>query len=469
MIAALFVAALGLRLTWVQPTGFDGLYGQDAYAYAGFARDLAAGQPTGDLFWPLGYPLILSLGYTLFGLASGQVISLVMGALLSPLIYILTRQYALDRLSAAVAGLLMAFCGQAVQSSLVVMADIPALFWVTLSAIALMRYFRRDQPLFLVLSAGLLAFAAVTRWLYLLLALVWVASVLLHWGRRIRWRASLLAVVTALAVLLPQIYINRTSSLSHHWLPHYDLTNAARTHFTTDEGTFTYAQTNLHFYTAPLTNPYFLSRAFLPLVALGVLRLHRRVALSRQLLVLGWLLIPLLALMGFPAQNIRYPLIAVPPVMLLVGAGVAQVRLWRGWRLILPIALIVGIVQTAQVSEPIIRTFIDRQQQDRALVRAVDPHLPADASLYTFGLTLVFAHHTAHNTLAVYEIYYETPDSLRAKWIPGQTDYLLLNVWVIENQWQERTPQTVYHWFRDVRGLTPVRRWGNYTLFQIKG
>ena len=44
---------------------------------------------------------------------------------------------------ALLAGLLMACCGQVVQSSLVVMADVPALFWATLSAVSLGEHVRR--------------------------------------------------------------------------------------------------------------------------------------------------------------------------------------------------------------------------------------------------------------------------------------------------------------------------------------
>jgi hypothetical protein len=84
--------------------------------------------------------------------------------------------------------------------------------------------------------------------------------------------------------------------------------------------------------------------------------------------------------------------------------------------------------------------------------------------LYTFGLTLTLQHETP---FTVYELYYERPASLAAK--RGQNDYLLLNLWVIENQWQGREPYIAYHWLDDNRGLTRLERYGNYTLFRIDG
>jgi hypothetical protein len=82
------------------------------------------------------------------------------------------------------------------------------------------------------------------------------------------------------------------------------------------------------------------------------------------------------------------------------------------------------------------------------------------------GLTLTLQHRTE---LYVYELFYETPESLNLKWVRGQTDYLLVNVWTIQNQWQGREPQSAYYWLRDERGLIRIGRLANYTLYRIRG
>src|SRR5690349_5357575 len=66
-IAALLVAgvaataALAARLAWP----FDGLYGQDAFAYVRYARALwpwlVRGAPLPIYLWPAGYPLLVAL------------------------------------------------------------------------------------------------------------------------------------------------------------------------------------------------------------------------------------------------------------------------------------------------------------------------------------------------------------------------------------------------------------------------
>ena len=68
--------------------GFDGLYGQDAYAYFDYAtvsvrRSIMSGAPLEAFFWPPGYPLLVALTSFVVGPSAlaGQVVSLTMGAL----------------------------------------------------------------------------------------------------------------------------------------------------------------------------------------------------------------------------------------------------------------------------------------------------------------------------------------------------------------------------------------------------
>src|SRR4029453_16931673 len=79
--------------------GFDGLYGQDAYAYFDYAtgplrQALIGRTQLPAFFWPPGYPLLVALAS--FGLgrvpAAGQVVSLLMGALVPVMTALLARE-----------------------------------------------------------------------------------------------------------------------------------------------------------------------------------------------------------------------------------------------------------------------------------------------------------------------------------------------------------------------------------------
>jgi len=224
--AWLFVFALGVRLLLASILGFDGLYGQDAFAYVGCAHGILQmhwGQvPCGDFYWPLGYPLLAGLFMLVthseaFG---AQLASAVAGAAIAPLVYWLAIEagVAVDsgvaveagvagtaprgapsrrdatsqrdaRSSGVAAGLIAALCGTLMLSSIVAMSDAPGLFWATLSACLLLRWERlagRPPPpagasaraptstrgdgfarsVWLILAAVTLALAVITRWIF---------------------------------------------------------------------------------------------------------------------------------------------------------------------------------------------------------------------------------------------------------------------------------------------------------------
>ncbi len=133
---------------------------------------------------------------------------------------------------------------------------------------------------------------------------------------------------------------------------------------------------------------------------------------------------------------------------------------------LIAVLVLVGLWQMWSSANTLVTTFITNQQRDKLAAAWVGRTLPAGVTVYTFGLTLTLKHYT---TLDVYELYYETPQTLAQKWQHGHDEYLVLNVWNIENQWVGRDPQLDYHWLRDQRGLDQLGKFGNYTLFKIRG
>ncbi|HLA43755.1 MAG TPA: phospholipid carrier-dependent glycosyltransferase, partial [Aggregatilineales bacterium] len=152
----LMLIAMGLaaRLAILRDIDFDGLYGQDAFAYFAYGLDvresLSHFQTPGMMNWPLGFPVLLAAGFSLFGTTPeiAQMSVLITGALAGGFMFLLV--YDLLRLiekskrealvGGMVAGLLLSFSGQLIQSSVVVMADAPALLWAVISAWCLVRY-----------------------------------------------------------------------------------------------------------------------------------------------------------------------------------------------------------------------------------------------------------------------------------------------------------------------------------------
>jgi 4-amino-4-deoxy-L-arabinose transferase-like glycosyltransferase len=494
---SLFFASFALRMLIAAGYQFDGLYGQDSFAYFDFAQDIIEGYAPGKFFYPLGYTVLLAAGFAVFGASAqvGQIINLLLGGALAPLAYILARQTGCERFGAVVAAILVLACGQVFQSSIILMSDIPTLFWTSLSATFLLHYRETSRARWLAFSALTLALASITRWLALSLALPWTLTVLLIWRRRIRWRNGLVAALAALLIFVPQIlysFVNPQPILTHHWVEGWSLRNIFQREFNNVDGYFLYEQINAIFYAQVFYNAYYLAPIFAPFLLLGagVILKERRFAVA--LILLGWILIPFIFLVGIPYQNIRYPLIIFPPAAVLAGIGLETVVKWMQELISKRLAarvgprpapttnyvaymgaavfIVTGLVQTANASQPIIHTFITNQQRDRALAEWAQANIPSGATLYTFGVTLTLQHYT---TLDVYEIFYETPETLAERWAveraAGESgnDYLLLNVWDVNHQWDGREPQIAYQWLQDERGLIPMSRFGNFTLFKI--
>ncbi len=473
----LFAFALIVRL--YARADFDGLYGQDAYAYYDFAAGLAGGEAQSPFFWPLGYPVILAGAFALVGESpqTAQLISLIMGAALSPLMYMLALEVGLKRAPAIFAGLLMAISGQAVQSSIVVMADIPALFWALISAVCLTRYTQSPRYRhWLIFAAVVLALACVTRWLYLALIPAYAVCLLIFW-RGIQWRETVLCIIAAGAILIPQLVYSLTSpypTLNHAWVQGWSFDNMGAREFVNVDGQFRYEQINAAFYAAPFYDARYLPPYFTPFIILGIFAL-RRGRPSHALLIGLWGLVPYIFLAGIPYQNIRFGLILLPAAILLVANGTAAMDQWlrrqpRMARIVVGVIvvyfLMVGLGTGLTEGIDLSGQFIANQTRDKQAVAWAVDQLPDDATVYTMGLTLPLRH---EYTGEVRELYYETPASLNAAWVRGQSDYLLINMWQIENQWAGREPEIAMRWLRERRGLTAIGTHGYYTLFLVGG
>lgn len=471
MLAALWLLALLPRLLILAAYPFDGLYGQDAFAYFDFARQLQQFQP-GPFFWPWGYPALLAAAFSVLGAQAeaGQLISLLMGAALAPLTYVLARQMGSSLLGALIAGVLMAICGQAMQSSLVLMSDVPALFWALLSAVVLWHGNKTGKGRWIILAAALLALAGITRWLYLILALPLLAAV-----HPIRWRTLVIAGLVGICIVAGQLMVGRISQspgLQHDDLESWLAANAWATSFENPDGHFEYAQPNAAFYAKPFYDPYYLAPVFASFVLIGALTVIVQRRAARGML-LGWALLPYLFLTGIPFQNIRFPLIVFPAVAVMVGVGLEtayNAARHSRLRALAPVMVMVivfgGSVLTLDTSRKTIVSFIQAQQKDRAVIQWASQHVPPGSTIYSLGLTMTLKHYTDLN---VRELFYETPESLAVQWIPEQADYLLLNVWSVENQWAGLSPQIAYHWLRDTRGLVRLGMQNNYVLFYVNG
>jgi hypothetical protein len=486
LIPSLLLAVPAVSIAMIRR--FDGLYGQDAYAYFEYATQSVRHSilnlaPLEAFFWPPGYPILVALASLAIGPLplAGQVVSLAMGALVPVFTTLIVRELLPNGLAVPLlAGAIAALSGQLWQSSIVVMADTTGLALATFSALALLRYQRANHIGWLVAASGALAYATLARWIYGLVAIPFGLYALACLPRR-RHAQTALHVVAAAAVgailLLPILGPPLVGLLSHPDAPasfagnlqvySWSPLNAFQRDFLTADGHLSYQWPNGVYYAAAPLNPAFFGPLVAPWALVGAWAACRSWPLSRLILILGWIGIVYAFHAGAAWQNFRFTLAYLPPLAILCGLGL--VWTWRAANsriaVVATVCAVLGLLATAYGGFRLVQGFIDRKQDDLALVHWVDAQVEPGAQLFTFGPTLTFRHYSQMPTFDLFDV--SAPDISPILASPAPT-YVLVDQTNLDDQWLNRPPETNFGSLRQSPGLTPLGSQGAYTLFRVR-
>jgi 4-amino-4-deoxy-L-arabinose transferase-like glycosyltransferase len=495
-LALLILVPVGLVLLGY---GFDGLYGQDAYAYYDYARgplrqSLQALQPPPPFFWPPGYPLLVATLAFIMGPGpqAGLLVSLVAGALVPVLTALLAREiWPAEKegwLVPLLAGLLVACTGQLWQSSMVVMADTTGLSAATLGAWALARYGQGvDQNAginlaWLLLATAAVAFAVLTRWAYALVAIpctVYALTLLVRQRRTFALRhaaaAGLIALIVLSPLLAPVLRWFSAETVERHafvgdlevytWHPW----NGLQRTFETPDGTLRYRLPNGLYYALTPAHRFYFTPLLAPLLLPGlwtVLRRPFKRSTAALFLLLGWPAAVYIFHAGAPWQNLRFALAYLPPLAILAALGAATVarRLRVPHRWLMTGIIVAGLVWMGYGGRQLTHHFIQRKKANLATVRRVEAQLPPEGHLVTFGLTLTFRHYTPLRTSDLYELEpIDLADMIRSDALL----YLLLDIGNATDQWHDLAPGINYRWLQGHANLLPIDVSPPYHLFQV--
>ncbi len=473
---SLFGAALLIRLAYLLVWRFDGLYGQDAYAYLDQALAIRANLPRGqlpprDFFWPNGYPAVVALLLLVVGKSAlaAQLVSLIGGAALAPLLYWLGSWLFADRASGILAGLIVATASQPIVSSLVAMADMAALGWATLAAALLVRADRATHPGRWLAGAGAaLALAVISRWIYIVLVPAFGLYALAQvWRGRYAWWVLGLPILSGLLIIVPQIGLSlgRPEGLAHSWLLGWRPLNALRSSFVTIDGVGRYRLPNGLFYAQPLGHPSYLFPWFGLTALWGIRQLWRARAWPGLTLLLGWSGLAYGFLAGIPYQNFRFSLTLYPPLVLLAAVGASDLaRRARPAGLVRAVTALSLAGMLIWSTRPVGR-FLDTQTQDKRSARLIERQLPPGAPVVAFGLTLTLRHSTQ---LEVHELFYLSESDLAALLGCKRTLYVVVDPANLASQWRGSALERSYTWLGANASLTKLADLAPYTLFRAE-
>ncbi len=484
--------ALLLAVPAAGPTlsrGFDGLYGQDAYAYFDYAttsvrRSIEHLAPAPEtFFWPPGYPILVALASLVMGPSplAGQVVSLAMGALVPVFTALLVRELWPDEIRLALlSGALVALCGQLWQSSIVVMADTTGLALAAAAAWALARYARNGTLAWLILAAAAIAYATLARWIYGLVGLpfgTYALWTMLPRGPKWTTVHALAALAVAAAILVPIVGPPLLGLLSHPAAPasfagnfqvySWSPLNAFARDFFTADGHLSYAQPNGVYYALAPANLAFFGPLLAPWIVVGLWAAFREWRRPTLVLIVGWAAMVYAFHAGAPWQNFRFSLAYLPPLAILVAAGLRWAWVHvnrRSLRALVGAWAALGLLSMAIGGVRLVQGFVDRKADDLALVHWVETQTPPSARLFSFGPTLTFRHYASYPTIDLYDV---TPADLAAELTTPAPTFVLLDEANVEQQWLGQAPYANFQWLKDGPGLVRIGDQGSYALFRV--
>jgi 4-amino-4-deoxy-L-arabinose transferase-like glycosyltransferase len=507
---------------------YDGLYGQDSYAYYYQARALLhdiTGVPLqgwqlftsdGLYHWPIGYHLLLMLGMLFgYGPAGGRAITLLMSVGATVVLYLLTGSLLKSApryfrvLAGLVAGAALPLTATYTRVGLSLMADVPALFLGLLGLYCVVRAWPRVDAahgqrtiLWATMGGFALGLAVLTRYGEILLLVPVAVCLLFRWpdsrssvGARGFNSAALVPAFLAFGVaLVPQLLYIVTHQNSvdvgySSWLAGWTPENIFRTTVTSVDGTSTFAQPMIVFYLLqPLydTDAGFLSLFFLPALLIGTAYLVLRRRWLLLVLCYAWWLLPAVFFAGTPYQTQRFVLVYLPAILIVIGVGVSCLvgllfvgtkgydAWWRAALAVLAIGIICSCVVGVYKQQGSVRGWMDIQTKIKAEERQVvdltekaagAPENGAAPRVVAFGATAAIYHYTRWPVL---ELYDSDQDQIANFLQPAAPHLVVVPVGAMDTQWKGTPVAARWAWLQLAYTLVPRGNAGEYAVFELE-
>jgi 4-amino-4-deoxy-L-arabinose transferase-like glycosyltransferase len=220
VVLTLFVVSLIVRFLFAAfILGMDAMPVDDAVTYDNIGINLVREhqyiQDTSDVVYyslrPPLLPLMLGGAYALSGhsYVASRILMIILGSLIPPVIYALTRRI-FGRRAAVVAGWIAVFYPFFVLYSTILLAEVPAVLFVSLMTLFLLRFIQEGKTLDICLAGAAAGLASLCRPTVLVLvpvAVLWLLLVIPRRPRPILKACGLFLLLFAL-VLAPWTYRN---------------------------------------------------------------------------------------------------------------------------------------------------------------------------------------------------------------------------------------------------------------------
>jgi hypothetical protein len=346
----LLLALLALLALLNFAVSFNGLYGQDAFEYFRYTKELRAywlgGAKPETFFWPELFPL---LGSLLSLIVSNVALSLQLVSLLSffgVVLYtqkILRSMYPENKNIFWYCILILCFAPFFTRAAFLCMSDMLAIFFATACFAHYFFYSKTFSWWHFPLCVFFAAAAFFTRYATFPLTAPFVLAAVVIQVKRFSLKGISLAAVLALLAVFPHFFLSSKPAFSfvqHTWLSEWSPLNFFRRSFVTaDEGHPAYFMPNILFNFFCLFHPsiFMWGLVFIPGSIKGKFQLSR-------LLLLASIVVYLLFLSGIPSQNKRYIVAAVPFSFIFLFEGFDKIMDLRWGKIIRVAVLTISLI-----------------------------------------------------------------------------------------------------------------------------
>jgi hypothetical protein len=496
---------------------YDGMYGQDTYAYYGQAlawwREVR-GEPQPEFAfyssqafrWPVGYHLHVMLGFLLGGAGTwgGWVLNITMVVLCPVLVYSLVHSLfpALPRSTRAVSGIvaggLLLVSGTYLRFGLSLMADVPALFWGLLGYNGALRAWPpsgapKPKRSAWALAAGIaLGLAVLNRYGALLLLPPAFVYLLIRWrvenqkrAQSLTWLTAGVALAGFLAALLPQALYLATheagagySAFISDWSPGKIFAST----LSSTDGTLSYSMPMLAFFLlVPLVSAEagLLSFYLLPAFITGLAYIAKSRAWPALALLLTWWLGAVLLYSGTPYQAHRFIILYLPALTIPVGLGTAyavqsllgaersitgRVRLLSATLLL--VVAFVGLLHSWRWGERWMETHASFKRDEGAVLGLARGALgPGETPrVVAFGQTAAIHHYTGWPAL---DLYNHDRNALAAYLEWDGASLIVVPEESLRIQWANTPTGERWEWLRGNYPLVLQGYVGQYSVYRV--
>lgn len=449
-------------ILFVVSKNFNGLYGQDAHEYFRYSKALLnwfqSGQNPGDYFWPVWYPIAVSLVAlishipVLFSLQLVSILSLVAMVI----IVSLWNNESENELSKTTYSLIVVGLSPFILvSGFVGMADAMSVALVLGALLSFKKYLTTLGSKWLYLFAICGAFATMTRYasaVVLLPPSLVIAYYILSRGKSVQ---ILVCLAIVFLVCLPHLvirYHNPLSFVQHEWINSWSPIHFFERNFVTRDGITRYKLFNLAFVFLVFSH-YGFGILFLPLACFVRTR-DIDSTLNRTLLTS--VIIYSIFLAGIPFQNKRFLLATYPVVMLLFYPAYERlIQFVRIKRLfLLAVACVHLLIFTKIFAEYEERNLLE---QELAMLVSRQP----ETTLYSFDMDVAISSYDTSKT--IYNLWSQQYDSFEIN------SLVLFNEKKFTKQWQGKNPMLNWQMINNSYMLHQIAKEKNgWCLFKIE-